>query len=53
MQGVRDWYPALHLFSAAKSTMQLFMRMNINICGRVTLWGWLTTSWIVLRCMVP
>ena len=21
-------------------------------CGSVTLWGWLTTSWIVLRCLV-
>ena len=42
---VRYRYPAL--FSTAKNTMQLFMWHS------VTLWGWHTTSWIALGCLVP
>ena len=44
MQGVRDWYPAL--FSPAKYTVQLFMWQH-------ALWGWHTTSWVALMCLVP
>ena len=44
MQGVRDRYP--DLFSPDKNTMQLFMWQR-DIVGAP---GWLTTSWIVLRC---
>ena len=43
MQCVRDRYPAL--LSSAKNTMQLFMWQRDL--------GWHTTSWIVLRCLVP